>query len=123
MTKALSIAVGLVLAILALAVLAWFFCGPIDARVIFDGFFGAIVGGLITAIVTLVLIFIGLRQIEGLANISNADFMLRRADKFFQPETRKLIQLIEDEYLGFEERTPFRDSYFVADEAKIASSA
>jgi hypothetical protein len=122
MTKAFLIALGAVLAILALTALAWFFFGPADAKPIFDGMFGAIVGGLITAVVTLVLIFIGLQQVHQLANISNADFMLRRVDKFFQPETRKLIQLIEDSYLRFEERDPFRDSYFVPDEAKITSS-
>jgi hypothetical protein len=122
MTKELLIALGAVLAILALTALVWFFFGPADAKAIFDGMFGAIVGGLITAVVTLVLIFIGLQQVHQLANISNADFMLRRADKFFQPETRKLIQLIEDAYLRFEERNPFRDSYFVPDEVKITNS-
>ncbi len=122
MTKALFIALGAVLAILALTALAWFFVGPSDTKAIFDGMFGAIAGGLITAVVTLILIFVGLQQVHQLANISNADFMLRRADNFFQPETRKLIQLIEDAYLRFEERNPFRDSYFVPDEAKITSS-
>ena len=122
MRAALLIAVGLVLAILVLAAAAWFVWGPSDSKVVFDGLFGAIVGGLIAAVVTLVLILVGLQQIRGLANISNADFMLRRADQFFQPETRKLIQLIEDGYLRFEKREPFRDSYFMPDESNIADS-
>jgi hypothetical protein len=50
------IAVILVLAIVALALGAWFFLGPADAKTFFDGMFGGIVGGLITAVVTLALI-------------------------------------------------------------------
>lgn len=123
MRKALLIAVCLVLAILALAGTAWFIWGAADSKILFEGMLGAIVGGLIAAVVTLVLVFVGLQQIHGLANVSNADFMLRRSDQFFQPETRKLIQLIEDGYLRFEEKNPFRDSFFVPDETKITGSS
>jgi uncharacterized membrane protein len=129
-----KIAVALVLAIVVLALIAWFFLGPADAKIFFDGMFGGIVGGLITAVVTLALIWLGIEQLQGLgdtarkqaetaaatARTSDADFILRRADQFFRSETRRLYHLIEDAYLLFQEKKPLRDSYFSLDEQKIS---
>jgi hypothetical protein len=113
--KAFWIAVVLVVAITVFAIGGWWlFCGSMDA-----GVFGGIVGGLITAIATLALIWLGIKQLQGLANTANADFVLRRADQFFRSETRMLLHLIEDNYLLFKEKTPLRDSYFLIDEPKI----
>ncbi|MGH7093198.1 MAG: hypothetical protein ACREFB_06665, partial [Stellaceae bacterium] len=113
--KAFWIAAALVVVIAVFAIFGWrYFCGAMDA-----GVFGGIVGGLITAIATLALIWLGIKQLQGLANTANADFVLRRADKFFQSETRVLLHLIEDNYLLFKEKTPLRNSYFLLDEQKI----
>jgi hypothetical protein len=132
----LSGAIALVLVIVALALVAWFSLGPADAKIFFDGMFGGIVGGLITAVVTLALIWVGIEQLEGLAKTArtqadttaaearttDADFILRRADQFFGPGTRTLMNLIEDGYLRFEQKTPFRDSFFSVDENKLTDS-
>ena len=108
------VAVGSV-AIISLisVVVGWWFCG-LDAAL-----FGGVVGGLITAVATLALIWVGIKQLQELAKTANADFALRRADQFFQPRTRTLFHLIEDGYLLFEEKTPFRDLYFMVDERKL----
>jgi hypothetical protein len=115
--RAFWIAAGLVLAIAVLTVLAWLYWGPLDGAMV-----GGIVGGLIIAVATLALIWVGIEQLQGLAKTANADFILRRTDQFFQPETRTLLHLIEDGYLLFEEKRPFRDSCFLVDENKITGS-
>jgi hypothetical protein len=126
------VAVTLVL-IVALALGAWFCLGPADAKIFFDGMFGSIVGGLITAVVTFALIWVGIEQLQGLsetartqadaaaagARTTDANFILRRADQFFRPETRTVFHLIEDDYLLFKEKTPLRNAYFLLDEQKI----
>lgn len=66
------IAVGLVSAIPVLAVVGWwFFCGPVDA-----GMFGGIVGGLITAVATLALIWLGIKQLTGLGQHGKCRFRI-----------------------------------------------
>jgi hypothetical protein len=60
------------------------------------------------------------RAIQDLAKTANADFILRRVDQFFRPETRMLLHLIEDDYLLFQEQKPFQNSYFMVDEPRIA---
>jgi hypothetical protein len=113
----------------AVALATWCFLGPGDRKVFFDGMFGSLVGGFITAIVTPELIWVGLSQLEGLNDITSeqarttaADFILRRTDRFSQPETRRLLHLIEDGYLIFEEKKPLRDSCFLVDQATIQTS-
>jgi hypothetical protein len=66
-----------------------------------------IVGGLIIAAATLALIWVGIEQLQGLTRTANADFILRRTDQFFRPETRTLLHLIEDGYLLFEEKRTY----------------
>jgi hypothetical protein len=114
--RAFWIAAGLVLAIAVLGVAAWSYWGPLDGAM-----FGGIVGGLIIAVATLALIWVGIEQLQGLTKTANADFF-KRTDQFFRPETRTLLHLIEDGYLLFEEKKPFRDSYFLVDENKITGS-
>jgi hypothetical protein len=86
-----------VLLVILSARLLWFWKGPGDGKVFFDGMFGGVVGGLITAAVTLGLIWLGLEQVEDLAETASdqartteADFILRRTDSFFRAKTRRL---------------------------------
>jgi len=111
------------------AFMVWWWFGPCDRKIFFDGMFGSLVGGFITAVVTLGLIWLGMEQLEGLADTAKAqarttaaDFILRRVDLFFRAETRALFHLVEDDYLVFEQKDPFRDSFFRVNEEKIGGS-
>src|ERR1700687_4088995 len=81
---AFGVIAALVVVVAAVALATWCFLGPGDRKVFFDGMFGSLVGGFITAIVTLGLIWVGLSQLEGLndttseqARTTAADFILR----------------------------------------------
>jgi hypothetical protein len=114
--KTFWIAVALVLVVAVLAMVArWYVSGSVDA-----GMFGGIVGDLVAAIATLALIRVRIEQTRGLARTANADFILRRVDQFFRPETRTLLHLIEDDYLLFQEQKPFQNSYFMVDETRVS---
>ena len=80
-----------------------------------------LITGVATAIATFSLVWVAEKQLQNLAKTADADFILKRSDKFFQPDTRVLLHLIEDSHLRFELSEPLGNSYFEIDKEKIAN--
>jgi len=56
-----------------------------------------------TALLTLLLVYVAWRQLGNLAASSTADFLFRLKSDFFTEQTRKLVFLIEEDLLRFED--------------------
>jgi hypothetical protein len=82
----------------------------------------AIVGALIGAAATLMLVFMAVVELSRISRTASADLILRLTTRFFEPSTRILMALIEGEYLLFVEHDPIWDSYFLVDQQKVIGS-
>lgn len=83
-----------------------------------------------TTIVTVVLAFVAWIQLRDLAQTSRADFIFRMKSDFFTEETRRLLFLVEEDFIEFEDdhipyfsiRTPGGSNHQRFSELGIAGS-
>jgi hypothetical protein len=69
--------------------------------VFFDGVVGGILGGAIGGSVTVALAYLAWTQLASISRTAGSDFILRLKNDFFRPQTRRLMHLIDDEWLTF----------------------
>lgn len=103
----------LFVAIVALGYLAWRF---FDHTHLIDG----LIGGLIGSILTLLVAYVAWVQLGSISRTASADFILRFKKDFFQDETRRLIQLIDNDWLKFTQRKD--QSFFQVDAEAVWKS-
>ena len=81
-----------------------------------DGLIGALIGSCIT----LLLIWIAWRELEGIRNTTSADFIYRLRNDFFTPEARNLFILVDLNAIKFIKKKGENDIvYFEVDEEKL----
>jgi hypothetical protein len=94
-----------------------------------DGVLGGAAGAAAGAVITLVLVWVAMEQLEGIdetsqrsASIASADFVLRLSEQYFQDQTRILIHLVDADYLQFKRDANLAESYFEVDTARVEKS-
>jgi hypothetical protein len=89
-----------------------------------DTVFHGIVGAVLGAIFTLILVFVAWAELGSISKTSSADFIHRLKEDFFTEKTRTLIHLIHRGYIKFVEeyKGGERIYFFNINEEKIKSS-
>lgn len=62
-----------------------------------------LVGGLLGALVTILLVWVAWEQLSAVSRTTSADFVLRLKRDFFSPETRTLVSLVANRWVRFVE--------------------
>jgi hypothetical protein len=88
------------LVLFALGALAWIFARAF-AQPTTTALVSGLFGGLVGALLTLLLAWIAWVQLGSISQTASADFILRLKESFFQEETRGLVTLIAKEWLTF----------------------
>lgn len=83
-------------------------------------FSNGLAGSLINALLTIILIWVAWGQLDSINNTSSADFLIKFKHDFFTKDARKLIHLIEKDYIDFIEDSEER--FFKVKEGEIKNS-
>jgi hypothetical protein len=75
---------------------------------------------MITAVATFVLVFVAYFQLKSLARTSRSDFLYRLKKDFFTHEVRRLLFLVERDYLEFQEEEIAHFKIIGRDQPRVA---
>lgn len=81
-----------------------------------------LVGDLILACITCLLVVVGWVQLSKINKTNSATFLLDIKKGFFVAPTRDLVQLVDSDWLVFEEKDELTESYFTVNEDKVRES-
>lgn len=107
----------LVLALCAIVVIPWV-SWPEHRHVWIEGF----LGGVLCAALTLILAFIAWTQLRSLSRTTSAQFLIELKRDFFTADNRLLFQLVDSDWLEFQEANN-KNAFFRVKEKEISESA